>query len=248
MQPIELAQHAYTTLASLLQGQPPATREAHYATFSLLAIDELIEGALAELAAGRLHNAARLVRHAWEFETELTWVMADPGPRVDRWRMNEARRAHLLAGDEPLKSDDWLGHVLAKDYEQARQAPNSFLPSVQAMAMDLGREDWYRDEYRPLSYIAHPGLRGTAAYSAATKSDHERALRGEAVLGDVPVGRQPPDRDKVEHLALLLTLVIARTLEPAGKALGVWLGPQARSIMEPFTALAAGRDDVIAAN
>lgn len=246
MDPLELAKHAHAQLADLVKSQPVATRQAHYVTLTALAIDELVEGVLAEVQASRLQNAARLTRHAWEFEMELTWVMAEPETRIDRWRNNEARRSHLLSDPKsPAPVDDWFAQMLAADYERARNVPNSFLPSVQQMARDLGREVWYRDEYRALSCVSHPGLRGTAVYSAATDADKERARRGEAVLGDVPVGRQPPESWRIEMVALQVVLVVARTLATAGPALRVSVMEQVRSIMEPFAQIASENDTVI---
>lgn len=219
--------------------RPEATGRERFAGVMLFALDELVEGALAELKARRVHNAARLARHAWEFELELTWVMTDPAKRLPRWRSNEARREHHLGADG--YKDPRVAELLAAEYERARKVPGSFMPTVERMADDLGRASQYRSEYRKMSYVSHPGFRSITWYSPATEADVERSQRGELV--PIPHMREAA-AGMVDSVALMLALVVARALDPVEQAFGTSLATDRQRLIGPLRNLAATRNDL----
>jgi hypothetical protein len=241
MKPLDLAREAAALVVAVLEQPRPPTPAAHYAALSLHAIDELAEGVISELEAQRRNNAIRLVRHVWEFELEMAWVLAEPETRIERWRVTEARRRRLMRDPTAERTDERLERLLAEEYERARERGAAFMPNVEQMATELARADRYRSEYRSLSYLSHPGLWGTANYADVSEADVERAWKGEVDLGATVLRRRPPDPETFERVALQLVLSIGRAMEPAERVLGVGLRAPVQALMTSFAQIVSER-------
>jgi hypothetical protein len=135
---LEHAREAHRLVEHVLAQPRPRTHAAYYGAVNLFAISELAEGVLSELVASRRNNAIRLVRHVWEFEVEMSWVLADPQQRIAHWRATEARRQRLTRENPDGVPDNPYDRMLADLDERAREE-GTFIPSVQGMADSLGR-------------------------------------------------------------------------------------------------------------
>jgi hypothetical protein len=178
---------------------------------NLFAIEELAEGVLAETTANRISNARRLARHLWEFELELSFILEDPDERLKQWRAEEARRWIRTREDRNAPTEDPFESLLLAGFATTRTG-GGFLPTVEEMASALGRADQYREEYRGLSYLSHPGLRGVSHYADVSDEDVKHASAGHADVDAVPLGRWAPADAERERVLLQALLSLGRAL------------------------------------
>jgi len=154
---------------------------------------------MSELNEGREDNAVRLLRHLWEFELELTYVLREPDQRLPQVVAGEARNYVRIGKQDPSsRFDQRLRADYAKSQEDKAMA---YLPSREVMATAIGRNTEYTDWYRPLSARSHPGVRAGERFADVTEADLEAAWSGEIDLSAIRVRRpdagRPAQRDQI---------------------------------------------------